>query len=85
MAIGIFDGHLVYLMVIWYIFPRFGKYYSEKSGNTGGAPKTGRNFRQSVGCQWWPRKESRRFISVKKIMNAIFGLEKFFDCGTHIC
>jgi hypothetical protein len=24
---------LVYLMVIWYIFSRFGKYYREKSGN----------------------------------------------------
>jgi hypothetical protein len=25
--------HSVYLLVIWYIFPRFGKYYREKSGN----------------------------------------------------
>jgi hypothetical protein len=26
-------GHLVYLVVIWYIFPRFGILYQEKSGN----------------------------------------------------
>jgi hypothetical protein len=30
---GIFYGHLVYFMVIWYIFPRFGKLHQEKSGN----------------------------------------------------
>jgi hypothetical protein len=30
---GIFCGHLVYFIVIWYIFPRFGMLYQEKSGN----------------------------------------------------
>jgi hypothetical protein len=30
---GIFCGHLVYLKVIWYIFPRFGMLHQEKSGN----------------------------------------------------
>jgi hypothetical protein len=30
---GIFCGHLVYFMVIWYIFPRLGILYQEKSGN----------------------------------------------------
>jgi hypothetical protein len=30
---GIFNGHLVYFMAIWYIFPRFGLWYQEKSGN----------------------------------------------------
>jgi hypothetical protein len=29
----IFYDHLVYFMVIWYIFPRFGISYQEKSGN----------------------------------------------------
>jgi hypothetical protein len=29
----IFYGHLVYLVVIWYIFPRFGILDQEKSGN----------------------------------------------------
>jgi hypothetical protein len=29
----IFYGHLVYFVVIWYIFPRFGILYQEKSGN----------------------------------------------------
>jgi hypothetical protein len=29
----IFYGHLVYLGVIWYIFPRFGMLHQEKSGN----------------------------------------------------
>jgi hypothetical protein len=28
-------GHLVYLVFIWYIFPRFGILYQEKSGNPG--------------------------------------------------
>jgi hypothetical protein len=30
---GIIYGHLIYLLVNWYIFSRFGKYYREKSGN----------------------------------------------------
>jgi hypothetical protein len=29
----IFYGHLVHLMVVWYIFSRFGMLYREKSGN----------------------------------------------------
>jgi hypothetical protein len=28
-----FFGHLVYIVVIWYIFPRFGILDQEKSGN----------------------------------------------------
>jgi hypothetical protein len=42
--VGTFYGHLVYFTVIWYnicghllyflvIFPRFGMFYQEKSGN----------------------------------------------------
>jgi hypothetical protein len=30
---NILCGHLVYFVVIWYIFPRFGILYQEKSGN----------------------------------------------------
>jgi hypothetical protein len=33
--IKIFNGHLVYFVVIWYIFPRFGILDQEKSGNPG--------------------------------------------------
>jgi hypothetical protein len=29
----IFNGHLVYFLVIWYIFPGFGILDQEKSGN----------------------------------------------------
>jgi hypothetical protein len=29
-------GDLVYFMVIWYIFSRFGKFYQEKSGSNPG-------------------------------------------------
>jgi hypothetical protein len=29
----IFYDHLVYFTIIWYIFPRFGISYQEKSGN----------------------------------------------------
>jgi hypothetical protein len=32
-AINIFYGHLVYFVVIWYISPRSGILYQEKSGN----------------------------------------------------
>jgi hypothetical protein len=32
---GIFYGHLVCFMVIWYIFSRLGILYHEKSGNRG--------------------------------------------------
>jgi hypothetical protein len=32
-ALEIFYGHLVYFLVIWYIFPRFGMLYQEKSGS----------------------------------------------------
>jgi hypothetical protein len=32
---GIFCGHLLYYVVIWYIFRRFGMLYQEKSGNPG--------------------------------------------------
>jgi hypothetical protein len=33
--VGIFYGHLIYFLVIWYIFPRFGTLCKEKSGNPG--------------------------------------------------
>jgi hypothetical protein len=32
-AIGVFCGNLVYFMVIWYTFSRFGMLSQEKSGN----------------------------------------------------
>jgi hypothetical protein len=31
--VGLFYGYLVYFMVIWYVFPRFGVLCQEKSGN----------------------------------------------------
>jgi hypothetical protein len=31
----VFYGHLVYFVVIWYISPRFGMLYHEKTGNPG--------------------------------------------------
>jgi hypothetical protein len=31
--LGTFYGHLVHFEVIWYISPRFGILYQEKSGN----------------------------------------------------
>jgi hypothetical protein len=34
----IFYGHLVHFAVIWYIFPRFGMLYQEKSGNPAAHP-----------------------------------------------
>jgi hypothetical protein len=37
-TLEIFYGHLVYFVVIWYIFPRFGILDQEKSGNPGSDP-----------------------------------------------
>jgi preprotein translocase subunit SecY len=31
--LGIFCGHFIYFMVIWYMFTHFGMFYEEKSGN----------------------------------------------------
>jgi hypothetical protein len=31
--VGIFCGHMVYLMVIWHIFSCFGMLHQERSGN----------------------------------------------------
>jgi hypothetical protein len=31
---GIYYGHFVYFVVVWYIFSRFGRLYEEKSGST---------------------------------------------------
>jgi hypothetical protein len=48
----IFYGHLVDFVVIWYIFPRFGMLYQEKSGNPG----------QKVflcACPTFPRMQQR--------------------------
>jgi hypothetical protein len=33
--IGKVDGHLVHIVVIWYIFSHFDMLYQEKSGNPG--------------------------------------------------
>jgi hypothetical protein len=33
LLLEIFYGRLVYFVVIWYIYPRFGILYLEKSGN----------------------------------------------------
>jgi hypothetical protein len=33
--LDIFYEHLLYFLVIWYIYPRFGMLYQEKSGNPG--------------------------------------------------
>jgi hypothetical protein len=41
-------GNLEYFVVIWYIFPRFGMLYQEKSGN----PHTTR-MTQLKGLQVW--------------------------------
>jgi hypothetical protein len=40
----IFYGHLVYFVVIWYLFPRFGILEQEKSGNLFGSCLTGNSM-----------------------------------------
>jgi hypothetical protein len=34
-GVGVFSGHLVNFLAIWYIFHPFGILYQEKSGNHG--------------------------------------------------
>jgi hypothetical protein len=59
-SFGVFYGHVVYFMaiwyilwpfgnavVIWYIFPRFGMLCQEKSGNPSGKKCTSSNFLNS--------------------------------------
>jgi hypothetical protein len=53
-------GHLVYIVVIWYIFPRFGNLDKEKSGNparfsilrNASIGKSRMNF---LGPELWPQ------------------------------
>jgi hypothetical protein len=65
-----FYGLLVYFVIIWYIFPRFGTLYREKSGNPDGRSTMGRNKKHS-GCkrrllellsQWATRKCQKVFF-----------------------
>jgi hypothetical protein len=37
-GIGLFYGHLVYFMLIWYNYSNFGMLYQEKSGNPDSKP-----------------------------------------------
>jgi hypothetical protein len=63
---GIFYGQLVHFVVIWHIFPRFGMFCREKSGNTGADFSyifSGENFAENFppkndGKKWnFPRKK----------------------------
>jgi hypothetical protein len=55
--LGTFYGHLVILhIVIWYIFPRFGTLFQEKSSNPGGVVASVKDFRcnfvgSNLGCK----------------------------------
>jgi hypothetical protein len=60
-------GLLVYFEVIWYIFPRFGMFYPDKSGNPGCEP--GPRFSMKNVCRRW-RDGLLQSISKKKMENA---------------
>jgi hypothetical protein len=63
---GILYGHLAYfaaiwytyVIVIWYIFPRFGMLYQEKSGNPGPNMFT----HEISSCRHFLRRNGRTFI-----------------------
>jgi hypothetical protein len=40
-------GHMVYFVAIWYIFPRFGILYQDKSGN----PEEKKIFSPGIRCR----------------------------------
>jgi hypothetical protein len=44
----VFYGHSVPFMIIWYIFPRFGILFQDKSGNPGQHPKRQKNGANST-------------------------------------
>jgi hypothetical protein len=46
--IGIFNGHLVYFVAFWYIFPRFGMLHKGKSGNPGSTIREAQQSRTRV-------------------------------------
>jgi hypothetical protein len=50
-AIGNTYGHLVYFVVSWYIFPRFGILYQEKSGNPAQVFINKNHLRRAVSCR----------------------------------
>jgi hypothetical protein len=56
LPIGKFYGHLVYFVVIWYLFPRFGMLYPEKSGNPDMdlSKKMKWNYRRILDLFVWP-------------------------------
>jgi hypothetical protein len=71
----IFYGHLVYFVVIRYIFPRFGILYYEKSGNPG--PKSFfAAFKVSGNGAFLPRRNDFVFVSGKKPEK-----QKFVNCS----
>jgi hypothetical protein len=45
-GLGIFYGHLIYFVIIWYIFFHFGMLYQEKSGNPAPFAAVNFDFRQ---------------------------------------
>jgi flagellar biosynthesis protein FliP len=60
---GILFGHLVYIVVIWYIFPHFGILYQEnmttlaesKTNKQKISKKTNKQTKKYIGNQFWIR------------------------------
>jgi hypothetical protein len=59
--VGIFNGHLVHFVVIWYIFPRLGILYREKSGNPGFPPFLVESSRKKLNF-FQARKKCDKYI-----------------------
>jgi hypothetical protein len=61
------------LLVIWYIFSRFGKFYREKSGNPGERLQTGQRIsfssKDPLSGEPWPYFSIRRRKSVLHKIN----------------
>jgi hypothetical protein len=62
-----FYGHLVYFVVIWYIFPCFGILDQEKSGN----PASGQLTRKLNFIMAWP-KSGNAYIQISWLHTYIF-------------
>jgi hypothetical protein len=58
---GTFYGHLVYFVALWYIFPRVGKLYQEKSGSPGWKLET----KEKNAAKNWTEPDSHDILKRK--------------------
>jgi hypothetical protein len=66
LLLEICHGHLVYFVVIWYIFNRFGILYQEKSGNPADL-----FIKSTPGTQTETRADSTERLCIEQILERV--------------